>query len=447
MTEPIERLRVVPYFAELPENLLAEVAEGATEIEVAEGATIITEGDPADAAYVVIEGELEVTKSSEGRQVVLSRVGPGEVQGEMALLQDAPRGASVTAVTPARLLEIPADSFRELLDDPSFVLSMLTTVVRRLRATEAALRHEERMAALGKMAAQLMHELNNPAAALGRSVAALGEVYERLGSVVPSLGPGADAVVPRPETAPPTSAVDRAEREEEVETWLRSHSVHEPWRLAAPLVQNGWGVDDLRSLVEGIDEEEGSRLVEWVALRGLAGQLIDEVRLGASRISELVRVVKGYSFLDQAPIQEVDVRSGIDDTLILLKYKLEGVSVVTDYEEDLPPIEAPGRDLNQVWTNLIDNAADAIGGDGELRITARSAGDGIEVIVANTGHPIPPEALPRIFDPFFTTKEPGKGTGLGLHTVHTILKRIGADIDVISDDGETKFTVTLPLDA
>jgi len=445
VTDTGDLLRAVPYFTDLPDELLEEVSRGSTEIEVSEGEALIREGEEAHTAYVVIEGELEVTKLSEGRQVVLTRVGPGEVQGEMALLEEAHRSATVTAVTHARLLEIPATAFRSLLDDPTFVRSILKTVIQRLRTTEAALRHSERMAALGMMAAQLMHELNNPAAALGRSVTALGEVYEKLGSLAVGLvGSNADRI-PKPRTGPPGSAVERANREEEVGAWLEAHSVLEAWRLATALVEDGWGISDLDALSSDQDGDSVAELAEWIGLRCLAGQLINEIRLGASRISELVRVVKGYSYLDQAPVQEIDIRSGIDDTLVLLRHKLDGVSVVTHYADDLPRIDAPGRDLNQVWTNLIDNAADAMDGHGELQITARPVDGGVEVAVANTGPEIPPDVLPRIFDPFFTTKEPGKGTGLGLHTVHTIVNRVGGGIAVESTDEETRFVVTLPL--
>jgi signal transduction histidine kinase len=221
--------------------------------------------------------------------------------------------------------------------------------------------------------------------------------------------------------------------------------VPDHWELAASLAGDRWTTQDLDLLVEGQSRETAAALAEWVGLRGLAGQLIREVRVGASRISELVRVVKEYSFLDQAPIQEIDIRTGIDDTLLLLRHKLDGVDVVVDYAEDLPAIEAPGRDLNQVWTNLIDNAAQALANTGELRIRAETVNDGVAVSIANTGPPIPDDVLPRIFDPFFTTKEPGAGTGLGLHTVHTIVNRIGGDVEVSSGDDGTVFTVTLPL--
>ena len=446
MTRSDDLLRAVPLFADLPDGIFEQVSRGSTEIEVPKGETIIREGERAQTAYVVIEGELEVTKLSEGRQVVLSRVGPGEVQGEIALIEDVPRNATVIAITPARLLEIEATAFRALLEDPSFVRSILKTVMRRLRTTEAALRHEERMAALGTMAAQLMHELNNPAAAVGRSAAALAEVYAQVGEVTVELSNLGIEAIPDLAAGPTRSALERADQEEEIASLLEEQSVPEPWRLASGLVEAGWQVHDLKALTEELDTDTSAAFLRWVALRVLGGQLLKELRIGASRISELVRVVKGYSYLDQAPIQEIDVRSGIDDTLLLLRYKLDGVSVVTDYAKDLPRIEAPGRDLNQVWTNLIDNAADALDGEGELRITARPVEEGIQVEVSNTGPAVPAEILPRIFDPFFTTKEPGKGTGLGLHTVHTIVNRIGGSIDVESTDGETRFVVTLPLE-
>lgn len=174
------------------------------------------------------------------------------------------------------------------------------------------------------------------------------------------------------------------------------------------------------------------------------GDLIREIGIGAKRISELVRVVKHYSFLDQAPVQEVLVTEGIDDTLILLRHKLRSIEVLRDYDADLAKVEASGRDLNQVWTNLIDNAADAMEGTGTLKISASNQDGSVVVAVSDTGPGIPPEVVGRLFDPFFTTKEPGKGTGLGLHTVHTILTRAGGKISVAGDGPGTTFTVTLP---
>jgi signal transduction histidine kinase len=172
--------------------------------------------------------------------------------------------------------------------------------------------------------------------------------------------------------------------------------------------------------------------------------LISEIGIGAHRISELVRVVKEYSYLDQAPVQDVEITKGIDDTLILLKHKLRGIEVVKSYQDGLHRVEAPGRDLNQVWTNLIDNAADAMGEGGRLTIDAFNQDSMVVVRFHDTGPGIPKEIAERIFDPFFTTKEPGKGTGLGLHTVHTIVGRVGGNITVDTDGSGTTFIVTLP---
>lgn len=447
MTATTDLLRGLPYFEELPHDLLIELASDVEEMDLPAGDTVISEGDIGDAMYIVLDGELEVSKQSEGREIVLNKVGPGEVLGEMALMEDSPRGATVKTTTPVRLLGIPVATFRNLTSDPKFLGSMLTTVIRRLRSTEATLRHEERMAALGRMAAQLMHELNNPAAAVSRSAEGLRDVYLKLGDAGAKLGGLAGSGSQAPTGEPPKSALERSDLEEEIGDWLTLQGVAEPYELAAAFVEGGWSVDGLEDMVSGLDQDSTAALLEWVGLRALAGQLLKEVHLGVGRISELVRVVKGYSFLDQAPIQEIDVRTGIDDTLILMRHKLDGVDVVTEYEEDLPEIEAPGRDLNQVWTNLIDNAADAMDGEGRLQITATSDDNSVTVTVTNTGPTIPPDVLPRVFDPFFTTKEPGKGTGLGLHTTYSVLSKMGGDIDVRSADGETAFTVTLPREA
>ena len=177
----------------------------------------------------------------------------------------------------------------------------------------------------------------------------------------------------------------------------------------------------------------------------MSDQVISEVSVGARRISELVRIVKEYSYLDQAPIQEIVPTEGIADTLILLKHKLKEITVHTEFPNDLSSVEAPGRDLNQVWTNLIDNAADAMPSGGTLTITARNDGDNVVVEVADNGEGMPAEVAEKIFDPFFTTKEPGKGTGLGLHTVHNIIHKAGGEISVESNSQGTTFTVTLPV--
>ena len=447
MTTIAETLRSLPYFADLDDALVDGVCKNSEEIEVESGTTIIEEGSLSEEMYIVVSGLLEVTKKGSTRDVVLATLGPGVVVGEIALLDGAPRTASVVATTLTRLIKIPASAFEELISDSRVVRRMFRTVTTRLRGIEENLRHEERMAALGRMAAQLMHELNNPAAAVGRNAASLAEVYRQFSNATMVLAEtGVDLAV-RLEAPTPASHVDpvtRSELQEDLAEWLGRYNVEEPWTLAPPLVEEGWIVSELESATEGLDDKAIAALATWLGLHGLASQMITELKIGAGRISELVRIVKDYSYLDQAPIQEIDPTAGIADTLVLLKHKLKDIEVITDFEPDLTRIEAPGRDLNQVWTNLIDNAADAMSGGGTLTITASSDGDSVVITVVDTGAGIDPEILERIFDPFFTTKEPGKGTGLGLHTVHTIVAKTGGTIAVTSGAEGTTFTLTFP---
>jgi signal transduction histidine kinase len=443
-----EVLRGLPYFADLPQTLLDQVCRNSEKIKVEVGTTIIEEDSLSEDMFVIVDGELTVTKQGTDREVTLASLGPGEVVGEIALLDNAPRTASVTAATPATLIRIPANAFEDLIQDSRVVRRMFRTVTSRLRGIEDTLRHEERMAALGRMAAQLMHELNNPAAAVGRSMARAEEVYVDLGEAtidlagIADLTDGAIPVPDKPETIDPLS---RSELEEDVAGWLQELAVPDAWELAAALVAEGWDRDLLQETVTALDRDTASKFSRWLGLRVLASQLIGEVRIAAGRISELVRVVKNYSYLDQGPVQRIDPTDGIRDTLILLKHKLRGIETIVDIEPGLPQIEASGRDLNQVWTNLIDNAADAMDGSGTLTIEAVREDDAVVVKVSDTGPGINPDVMSRIFDPFFTTKAPGQGTGLGLHTVHTIVNRTGGDIAAESGPSGTTFTLRFPV--
>jgi signal transduction histidine kinase len=448
LNDIVDVLRGLPYFADLPQALLDQVCKESEKISVPEETTIIEEDSLSEDMFVIVDGELRVTKQGTDREVVLATLGPGEVVGEIALLDNAPRTASVTTITPSTLIRIPANAFEDLIEDSRVVRRMFRTVTSRLRGIEDTLRHEERMAALGRMAAQLMHELNNPAAAVGRSMARAEDVYVALGEATVLLS-GIGELLNRPIPEPPSPGfidpLTRSDLEDGVSTFLERVGVADAWELAPALVADGWTVDLLEETVSGLDGETSSRFLRWVGLRVLASQLINEVRIAAGRISELVRVVKNYSYLDQGPVQNIDPTEGIRDTLILLKHKLRGIETMLDIEPGLPSIEASGRDLNQVWTNLIDNAADAMNGSGTLTIKAARKNGAVMVGISDTGPGIDPEVLQRIFDPFFTTKAPGQGTGLGLHTVHTIVTRTGGDITVDSGPTGTTFTLSFPV--
>lgn len=450
MTTTKEILRGLPYFADLPEDLLEAVCVASEQLDIELGEEIISEGTASEEMYVVVEGEFTVTKKAAAKNVVLAQLGPGEVVGEIALLDMAPRTATVSAALPSKVIRVPAEAFERLLGDASVVRRMFQTVTGRLRGIEDTVRHEERMAALGRMAAQLMHELNNPAAAVGRSTSELQDVYDELSEEALTLAKslGGDGVeITNPEPPGQMSPMERGEAEDLIAIWLEERGLDDAWELAPGMVQGGWTTDILDNLFENVEADLVSHMARWIALRATAAQLIHEIGVAAGRVSELVRVVKDYSYLDQAPVQEIVPTSGIADTLILLKHKLREIEIITDFPDDLATVEAPGRDLNQVWTNLIDNAADAMEDGGELTITARNLDDEVEITVGDTGSGMPEDVKDRVFDPFFTTKEPGKGTGLGLHTVHTIITRIGGDITVESSPEGTTFRVVLPRPA
>ena len=447
MSDIAEVLRGLPYFSDLPQGLLDQVCRESEQIDVDAETTIIEEDSLSEDMFVIVEGELRVTKQGTDREVVLATLGPGEVVGEIALLDNAPRTASVTAISPSSLIRIPANAFEDLIEDSRVVRRMFRTVTSRLRGIEDTLRHEERMAALGRMAAQLMHELNNPAAAVGRSMARAEDVYVALGDatvLLSGIGELLARPIPVPERPQFTDPLTRSSLEDGVATWLEDLGVDDAWEIAPALVADGWDIELLQETTDGLDPETTTKFMRWLGLRVLASQLINEVRIAAGRISELVRVVKNYSYLDQGPVQLIDPTEGIRDTLILLKHKLRGIETVVDIEPELPSIEASGRDLNQVWTNLIDNAADAMDGSGTLTIGAARENGAVVVRISDSGPGIDPEVQQRIFDPFFTTKAPGQGTGLGLHTVHTLVTRIGAEISVDSDSSGTTFTLSFP---
>ena len=452
-------LRRVPLFAELSEEDLTSIADGGQPVELAGGDLLAGEGEPGDALFVILSGELQVVKRSRTTEVPIAILGPGEIVGEMAIFEAQPRMATVRAVSPARVIRIARDEILELLSTrPSATLSMLRTVMGRLRSTEAMLREREKLAALGTLSAGLAHELNNPAAAVQRSAALLKDELDRWAAATGALGAVVDdqehaafvaqlgtEVARHAGIATTLDPLDASDLAFELETFLVERGVPDAGELAPALVNGGWD----RAHLERIEAEfPGDRLgviVAWLAAGSAVHALVDEVGTGARRISEIVKAVKEYSFMDQAPVQRVDVRSGLDNTLVILRPKLKaGIIVSRDYQTDLPEIDAFGSELNQVWTNILDNAIDAMGGQGEIRIRAFARDADVVVEICDNGPGMPAEIRERIFEPFYTTKPPGSGTGLGLHISHNVVARHGGRINVSSRPGETCFEVSLP---
>ena len=433
----IEQLRATPLFAELEEVDLERLAALSEPMQLAPGEVLLEEGTPGDAMFVVLSGELEVTKRSGGSELPIARVGPGALQGEMAALEGRERSATVRALSDVEVLRIPREALRELLaTGPDVALGILRTVAGRLRSTEATLRQREKLAALGTLAAGLAHELNNPAAAISRSVASLDDAIREHEAL--ATPPGAV----RGLEPPAAVELDPLERGDRTDALLE---LIDDVEAAAALVDAGWTVEALRSALGELAVAERTEAAAWLAGRASVQALLGEVGMAAERISEIVGAVKSYAYLDQAPVQRVDVRIGLENTLVILRHKLKGgVSVQREYADGLPEIEAYGSELNQVWTNIIDNAVDAMNGRGELLVRAEPSDGGVRVTICDSGPGIPAEVLPRLFEPFFTTKPPGVGSGLGLHISHNVIVRHGGRVDVTSDRGRTCFVVTLP---
>lgn len=434
-------------FAELPADVLARVAAHARVLDVPGGQLLLEQGSKPDAMYVVVNGQFEVTQRVQDRELPVGRPGRGDVLGEMSLLEDRPRSASARALIDSRVLEVSRDIFAELLDHAPFVLGMLNTISDRLRRNEAGLREAEKLAALGTLTAGLMHELNNPAAAVRRDASRLSETLAAWRELTLQLA-GLESVrelAPGKPHAPPPGSLTRADREDEVTVWLDEEGVTEPWELAPALVARGWDAATLSQLAAVTPDHGGANLVRWVALGALMDELSAAIHRSAERISELVGAVKRYARKGEAPVQNVDVHEALEDTLTMLRPEQAGLRVVRDYAANLPRIEAYGSELNQVWTNLVSNAVEAMGGDGTLALRTRFGDSHIVVEVTDSGPGIPAEILPRIFEPYFTTKPPGQGTGLGLHRAYEIVARHGGDLRVDSRTGETTLHVFLPL--
>ena len=458
----VQRLRTVPLFSELPTEDLERLSVGTEEVHLPAGTLLFSEGDRGDRAFVVLEGQIEIVKATVGGEVLLAVQAEGVV-GEMALLEDAPRNASVRARSDVTLVAIPKARLDELLDSSaSASRAFFEVMLGRWRATQASLQQSERMAQLGTLTAGLAHELNNPAAAVNRSAGQLADAMERYGNAraavaldlgeagLPFLEDLLESIRRRSGGAVSLSALERADFEVDVEGWLADHDVDRSWELAPGLVDAGVTLDRLSDLA---DHVEGSQLAGVIGLIGAAQEqfaLLYQIEEGTRRMSAIVKALKSYAYLDQAPVQNVDVAAGLNDTLMLFEHKTKDIEVHRAYADDLPRIEAFGGELNQVWTNLIDNALYAVSGPdktgGRLIVRATPTESGVVVEIEDNGPGIPEEIRSRIFDSFFTTKPPGSGTGLGLDISRNIvIHHHGGNLTVDSQPGRTVFRVELPL--
>lgn len=457
----IELLRQVQVFAGLAESDLEQLYASGQEISLKPGEVLVEEGSPPGPIWVILDGSFEVTKRADTQDIVLSVRKPGDLVGEMAVLGQVPRTATVRALESSRVLRISPEVFLTVLAaNPSVVHAVIRQVSARLRNIERLLVQNAKMASLGTLSAGLAHELNNPAAAVARSSDQLRDTLSnwqfwtgRLNRLSLSteqldhLEGLREELNTRAESPLVLDSLERSDREEEFQSWLQDHNIDEAWELAHLLTSSGWSPSTLEDIAGVFSEKQIPPVISWLAYGNSTYSLLADVRTGAHRISEVVRAVKDYSYLDESPVQQIDITRGLEDTLQILSYKIPpGIVITREYETGLPRIEAYARELNQVWTNLIENAVDAMGGNGALKLRAYASGKNVVVEVIDNGPGISPDIEKQVFDPFFTTKPQGLGTGLGLHIVYNIVveKHRGL-VDFTSRPGETIFRVTLPV--
>jgi signal transduction histidine kinase len=466
-----EQLRTLFLFEELSDDQLAWISERGRVVEYPAGATICAEGSPASCFMVLLSGELAMSKRVQGGELELFRTDYcGAYTGAFnAYLVDRDDPlfylSTSRAVSPTRVYEIPAAEFGRAINEwfPMAAHLLVGAATQGADASNIVERHE-RLVALGSVTAGLTHELNNPVAAVMSASARLrqmlAEMRDKLGLVVRSQLPGhqleaiadlAARALEHRRQAPVLSALEASDREEELADWLEQSGVTHAWEMAPTLVAAGVDVDWLRIFAEALPPDQLENGLSYPVRALESDSLVDEITEAASRISALLTSAKQYTQMDRAPLQTFDVHEGLDATLTMLGHKLsDGIEVIRDYDRTLPNIAAFPGELNQVWTNLIDNAVDAMGGHGTLTIRTGRAGDGNRLVVeiGDTGPGVPDEARSRIFEPFFTTKPIGKGTGLGLDIAwRIVVGRHRGDIRVDSEPGDTRFQVTLPLQA
>ena len=450
----------VPLFAQLNESQRECLSMG-TEVRFARGEIVLRQGDPSNFFYVMLEGELRATKFYGEQEIFLATRLPEDFFGEVPILLDVPYFVLYRAVADSRLFRLPRAGFWDLLrTSPTVAREIMRKFATRLRSMEGYTQEREKLIQLGAMAAGLAHELNNPATAARRAAADLRQSVEQVQDYACELNETLSAeqwhqlvatfqeAVHCATSQPKLNALEQSDREEAIERWLDSHEIADAWDLAPALVNARVDEGDLERVKRTVPAQDLGNAIQWLAANLTTRDLLKSITHSTERISELVGAVKSYSFMDQAPWQEIDVHEGIENTLIILGHKLRNVTVTRDFDRTLPRLCAYGGELNQVWTNLIDNAIYAVGEAGRIDVRTRRDGEFFLVEIADNGSGIAPEARPHIFTvPFFTTKG-GSGTGLGLVISHRIVvERHHGKIDFSTGPDGTQFNVRLPFES
>jgi signal transduction histidine kinase len=416
------------------------------------------EGEPLDNLVVILEGEMRIQRGS-GADEMIIRGFAGQVTGLLPYSRLTHYSGTTRAVLFTRVASLHRSLFPEMLQRlPLLGQRLVSLMADRIRETTRIETQRDKLMALGKLSAGLAHELNNPAAAAQRATASLREELETVRDASIRLARHALSQEQREmiihferaagQYAPtvPPDPLAQSDREERITTWLEGRHTPEAWKIAPALADTGADIPKLETLASQVGDEVLCDALIRIASILTIGRLISEIEISTKRISHLVQAIKEYSYMDQASMQHVDLHQGLENTLTILHHRLKGgINVVREYDKSLPKICAYGGELNQIWTNLISNAIEAMQGKGELRVRTARELDRVLVEIGDNGPGIPSDVLPHIFEPFFTTKGVGEGTGLGLDTVCRIIRNHHGEIRVSSHPGDTRFQVFIPV--
>ena len=456
MVDKFELLRF-PTFADLPDDQIDWFISQSKELNLKAGDSYLRQGDPADAMFVILEGHLQVRGELNGETVAFD-LEPGDVTGVLPFSRMKQFSVGGRAVTDSHALRFPASLFPELIQKiPELTKRLVGLMSDRIRETTRIEQQRDRLVSLGKLSAGLAHELNNPASAAKRAASQLRQILTKIRNASLELGkrdlsPAQKSEIEKLETSftqqdvVPPDALTINDLEDQIDSLLRSHGQNDLWMLAAGLARRNIKPEVVESLFANLDRDTARAALVRIAASVEVASLLHEIESSTSRISDLVGAIKEYTHMDQSPVQNVDVIKSLETTLTILNHKLKGgVVVQRDYQRIPLLVNSFGSELNQVWTNIIDNAIDAMHGKGELRVRTYRDDGCVVVEIGDNGPGIPEEVQPHIFEPFFTTKGVGEGTGLGLDTVQRIVKKHRGNIQVNSRPGDTRFQIWLPM--